>query len=255
MEASFAALYGVSPVEHPSGKSRHRRLNHGVSRQGNAALYRIVPTRLRREERTPAPPRTTHCGRQDQTRGHPVSQALRGMGDPPLHPRRTTAPAEDRNRLTQRRGINLNVHLTAGIRQFIAGRDRLTVYQLPSHAPDLDPVECIWWLLRRGHNDDDNPSSRSVSRRGRTATGRRRLLRAADVIGVESVPQIAGLTAEQLVGSTEYEAGAGADAGTAVGPATRPATDSIVTTPSRTGRVVTFAHESSRPSATASSTS
>ncbi|TLS46136.1 IS110 family transposase [Streptomyces montanus] len=51
-EASFAALCGVSPVEHSSGKSRHRRLNRGGNRQGNAALYRIVLTRLRREERT-----------------------------------------------------------------------------------------------------------------------------------------------------------------------------------------------------------
>lgn len=51
-EASFAALCGVSPVEHSSGKSRHRRLNRGGNRQANAALYRIVLTRLRREERT-----------------------------------------------------------------------------------------------------------------------------------------------------------------------------------------------------------
>lgn len=50
-EASFAALCGVSPVEHSSGKSRHRRLNRCGNRQGNAALYRIVLTRLRREER------------------------------------------------------------------------------------------------------------------------------------------------------------------------------------------------------------
>ncbi|WP_323138234.1 MULTISPECIES: transposase [unclassified Streptomyces] len=43
---------GASPVEHSSGKSRHRRLNRGGNRQANAALYRIVLTRLRREERT-----------------------------------------------------------------------------------------------------------------------------------------------------------------------------------------------------------
>jgi len=51
-EASFAALCGVSPVEHSSGKSRHRRLNRGGNRQANAALYRIVLTRLRWDERT-----------------------------------------------------------------------------------------------------------------------------------------------------------------------------------------------------------
>ncbi|MEU9959728.1 transposase [Streptomyces sp. NPDC050982] len=44
---------------------------------------------------------------------------------------------------------NLDVHLAAGMRQFIAGRDWLTVYQLPSYAPDLNPVEGIWSLLRR----------------------------------------------------------------------------------------------------------
>ncbi len=35
------------------------------------------------------------------------------------------------------------------MRQLIAGRDWLTVYQLPSYAPDLNPVEGIWSLLRR----------------------------------------------------------------------------------------------------------
>ncbi|MFE1289218.1 IS110 family transposase [Streptomyces sp. NPDC058751] len=51
-EASFAALCGVNPVEHSSGKSKHRRLNRGGNRQANAALYRIVLTRLRWDERT-----------------------------------------------------------------------------------------------------------------------------------------------------------------------------------------------------------
>jgi hypothetical protein len=36
---------------------------------------------------------------------------------------------------------NLNVHLAYGIRQFIDRQDWLTVYQLPSYAPDLNPVE------------------------------------------------------------------------------------------------------------------
>ncbi|MEU0413226.1 transposase [Streptomyces griseorubiginosus] len=44
---------------------------------------------------------------------------------------------------------NLNVHLAYGMRQFIARQDWLTVYQLPSYAPDLNPVEGIWSLLRR----------------------------------------------------------------------------------------------------------
>uniref|UniRef100_UPI003F687BDA IS630 family transposase n=1 Tax=Streptomyces polyasparticus TaxID=2767826 RepID=UPI003F687BDA len=44
---------------------------------------------------------------------------------------------------------NLNVHLDARLRSWIAGRDWLTVHQLPSYAPDLNPVG-VWGLLRRG---------------------------------------------------------------------------------------------------------
>jgi transposase len=46
-EASFAALCGASPVEASSGKTQRMRLNYGGDRQANAALYRIVLTRLR----------------------------------------------------------------------------------------------------------------------------------------------------------------------------------------------------------------
>ncbi|MEV0597667.1 IS110 family transposase [Nonomuraea cavernae] len=51
-EGSFAALCGASPVEASSGKSQRRRLNRGGDRQANAALYRIVLTRLRWDDRT-----------------------------------------------------------------------------------------------------------------------------------------------------------------------------------------------------------
>ncbi|MFF9813671.1 transposase [Streptomyces sp. NPDC014006] len=51
-EASFAALCGVSPVERSSGSRQYRRLNRGGDRQANAALHRIVPTRLRVDPRT-----------------------------------------------------------------------------------------------------------------------------------------------------------------------------------------------------------
>ncbi|MGV9386474.1 IS110 family transposase [Nonomuraea sp. NPDC003707] len=51
-EASFAALCGVSPVEASSGKSRCRRLNRGGDRQANAALFRVILTRMRCDERT-----------------------------------------------------------------------------------------------------------------------------------------------------------------------------------------------------------
>ncbi|MET8053036.1 transposase [Streptosporangium sp. NPDC005286] len=36
------------------------------------------------------------------------------------------------------------------MRAFTAAQDWLTVVQLPSYAPDLNPVEGIWSLLRRG---------------------------------------------------------------------------------------------------------
>jgi transposase len=51
-EASFAALYGVSPIEASSGKTPRRRLNRGGDRRANGALYRIALTRSRGEHRT-----------------------------------------------------------------------------------------------------------------------------------------------------------------------------------------------------------
>lgn len=51
-EAAFAALCGVSPIEMSSGKTSRRRLNRGGNREANAALFRIILTRLRVEQRT-----------------------------------------------------------------------------------------------------------------------------------------------------------------------------------------------------------
>ncbi|MER6572841.1 IS110 family transposase [Streptomyces sp. NPDC001093] len=51
-EASFAALCGASPVEYSSGSRQHRRLNRGGNRQANAALHRVVLSRLRWDPRT-----------------------------------------------------------------------------------------------------------------------------------------------------------------------------------------------------------
>jgi transposase len=51
-EASFAALCGV--IEYSSGRRNTRRLNYGGDRQANAALHRIVFTRLRHDSRTQA---------------------------------------------------------------------------------------------------------------------------------------------------------------------------------------------------------
>lgn len=45
---------------------------------------------------------------------------------------------------------NLNTHRAAGMREYAAAHDWLTIMQLPSYAPDVNPVEGIWSLLRRG---------------------------------------------------------------------------------------------------------
>ncbi|MEU1378428.1 transposase [Streptomyces triculaminicus] len=44
---------------------------------------------------------------------------------------------------------NLNTHRAAGMRDFIAAHDWITAFHLPPYAPDLNPVEGIWSLLRR----------------------------------------------------------------------------------------------------------
>jgi transposase len=51
-ESAFAALCGVSPVEMSSGKTQRCRLNRGGDRQANSALYTIVLSRLRWDQRT-----------------------------------------------------------------------------------------------------------------------------------------------------------------------------------------------------------
>lgn len=51
-EAAFAKLCGVCPVPASSGKTTRHRLNRGGNRQANAALYRVVVTRLRGHEPT-----------------------------------------------------------------------------------------------------------------------------------------------------------------------------------------------------------
>lgn len=45
---------------------------------------------------------------------------------------------------------NVRIHLTAPLREFVAANaDWLTVFQLPSYAPDLNPQEGIWSLVKR----------------------------------------------------------------------------------------------------------
>ncbi|WP_323180948.1 MULTISPECIES: transposase [unclassified Streptomyces] len=69
-------------------------------------------------------------------RARRVREAVRGNG---LVDEARTAPR-----------IDFTVHKAAGLREFAASRDWLTIYYLPPYAPDLNPVEGIWSLLRRG---------------------------------------------------------------------------------------------------------
>jgi transposase len=51
-EATFAHLCGASPLDASSGKQQRHRLNRGGDRQANAALWRIVITRMSHDPRT-----------------------------------------------------------------------------------------------------------------------------------------------------------------------------------------------------------
>jgi len=51
-EASWAHLCGVTPIPASSGKTTRHRLNRGGDRHANAALYRIVLTRMSSDART-----------------------------------------------------------------------------------------------------------------------------------------------------------------------------------------------------------
>jgi putative transposase len=44
---------------------------------------------------------------------------------------------------------NLPTHVSRKMRQLIAARSWLTVYQLPAYAPELNPVEAVWSNLKR----------------------------------------------------------------------------------------------------------
>jgi len=75
-ERSWAHLCGVTPIPASSGKVTRHRLNRGGDRQANAALYRIVLTRMsshdetrryvaRRRKKVSTPPRS--CGASNAT--------------------------------------------------------------------------------------------------------------------------------------------------------------------------------------------
>ncbi|WP_406340535.1 transposase [Streptomyces sp. NBC_01578] len=44
---------------------------------------------------------------------------------------------------------NLNTHLAAGLKRYEAENAWLTTIRLPPYAPDLNPVEAVWSLVRR----------------------------------------------------------------------------------------------------------
>jgi hypothetical protein len=44
---------------------------------------------------------------------------------------------------------NLNTHVSRAVRELIAARDWLTVFQLPAYASELNPVESVWSRLKR----------------------------------------------------------------------------------------------------------
>ncbi|MFG2441028.1 transposase [Streptomyces sp. NPDC048508] len=113
--------------------------------QRRSLPHRPVPHTLGRTH--PGLPAATHLRGHVQARDHPLPQTLRRPRALPAHP--AFGDHSDAScRLTNHRGI-LNTHLTAGMRRYIADRDWLTVYQLPPYAPDLNPVESIWSVLRR----------------------------------------------------------------------------------------------------------
>jgi len=53
-EGAFAMLCGVAPIPASSGKTNRHRLNRGGDRQANAAIYRVVLSRMRWDRRTQA---------------------------------------------------------------------------------------------------------------------------------------------------------------------------------------------------------
>jgi len=44
---------------------------------------------------------------------------------------------------------NLNTHVSRAMRELIAARPWLTVFQLPAYAPEMNPVEPVWSNLKR----------------------------------------------------------------------------------------------------------
>ncbi|MFD5921744.1 transposase [Kitasatospora sp. NPDC058201] len=47
------------------------------------------------------------------------------------------------------RNVAVNTHLAAGLKRYETEHDWLTTVRLPAYAPDLNPVEVVWSLVRR----------------------------------------------------------------------------------------------------------
>lgn len=45
---------------------------------------------------------------------------------------------------------NVNIHVDARMRSLIDARPWLTVFRLPTYAPELNPAEMVWSHLKRG---------------------------------------------------------------------------------------------------------
>jgi transposase len=55
------------------------------------------------------------------------------------------------------------VHKAAGLREFAASQDWLTLYYLPAYAPDLNTVDGVWSLPRRGWLSNVSFTTRNTS--------------------------------------------------------------------------------------------
>jgi hypothetical protein len=56
---------------------------------------------------------------------------------------------------------NLSTHVSKAMRELVAARDWLKVFQLPPYAPELNPVESVWALLKRSWPTWSNAASAS----------------------------------------------------------------------------------------------
>ncbi|MEU1202828.1 transposase [Streptomyces sp. NPDC005813] len=101
----------------------------------------------------PQPVQIGHSLQRDRSRGCPPGCGA-GTYKPRFHlaglprPDRAGPPPARRPR-RRGLGLNLNVHRSRALRQWAARQGWLTIIQLPTCAPDLNPFEGIWSVLRR----------------------------------------------------------------------------------------------------------